>query len=448
MSLLPPIDDDQRQAPRSPVCKWATIRAMRCKLVCSRILRTSAALSLAVGLFPVHLEAAPQRVEVEKRVSHGFLLTRVDPVYPPMARQARIQGTVLLRAVINKEGSIEELTLVSGHPLLVQAAIDAVKQWKYKPYLLNSEPVEVGTEIQVNFTLSPSEPPAFANAAPAAPMDGVVGPSEKQAAQAAAASRPGSGGQKSDFGVGMGARGRQRGALDILSDTQGVDFGPYLDLAMQRVFDNWYRLLPESAAWKKGKLAIEFAITKDGQVSNMKVVASSGEVDLDRPAWGSLTASNPFRALPAEFGGQYLALRFRFYYNPDKNAARDAQTSGVVGPSPRPEEGVDPDGKLYHRGEGASNPRIIAQVSPEFSEKARQAKFQGRCVLSIIIEQDGTPSNIRVVSKLGMGLDEKAIEAVKQWRFQPAMKDGHPVRYGPTEVDFDFHLQNDVFPHP
>ena len=292
MSLLPPIDDDQRQAPRSPVCKWATIRAMRCKLVCSRILRTSAALSLAVGLFPVHLEAAPQRVEVEKRVSHGFLLTRVDPVYPPMARQARIHGIVLLRAVINKEGSIEELTLVSGHPLLVQAAIDAVKQWKYKPYLLNSEPVEVGTEIQVNFTLSPSEPPAFANAAPAAPMD------------------------------------------------------------------------------------------------------------------------------------------------------------GVVGPSPRPEEGVNPDGKLYHRGEGASNPRIIAQVNPEFSEKARQAKFQGRCVLSIIIEQDGTPSNIRVVSKLGMGLDEKAIEAVKQWRFQPAMKDGHPVRYGPTEVDFDFHLQNDVFPHP
>jgi TonB family protein len=413
------------------------------------MLRTSAVLSLAVGLFPVHLQASPQRVQVERPVSQGLLITKVDPVYPPIARQARIQGTVLLRAVISKEGSIEELTLVSGHPMLVQAAIDAVKQWKYKPYLLNSEPVEVDTEIQVNFTLSPTEPPPPVNAAPAAPLVGAVGLSENEAAQAAAASRSGSGGQESNIGLGTGARGRLRGSLDILSDTQGVDFGPFLSLAMQRVRDNWYHLIPESATRKKGKLAIEFAISKDGQISSMKLVASSGDVYLDRPAWGSITASNPFPALPPEFGGQYLALRFRFYYNPDKSdAARDAQTSGVVGPSPKPEEGVSPDGKLYHRGEGASNPRIIAQVDPEFSEKARQAKFQGLCVLSIIIEPDGTPSNIQVSRKLGMGLDEKAIEAVKQWRFQPAMKDGHPVRYGPVEVDVDFHIQKDEFPHP
>jgi TonB family protein len=61
-------------------------------------------------------------------------------------------------------------------------------------------------------------------------------------------------------------------------------------------------------------------------------------------------------------------------------------------------------------------------------------------VLNIVVEPDGTPSNIHVTSKLGMGLDEKAIEAVKKWRFQPSMKDGHPVRYGPVEVDMDFHL--------
>jgi len=98
--------------------------------------------------------ATPQRVRVSQGVSQGLLVRRVQPNYPPLARQARIAGTVVLRAVISKDGSIENLTLVSGHPMLAPAAIDAVKQWKYKPYLLNGEPVEVDTEVQVNFTLS------------------------------------------------------------------------------------------------------------------------------------------------------------------------------------------------------------------------------------------------------------------------------------------------------
>jgi len=98
--------------------------------------------------------AAPQRVRVSAGVTSGLLVKRIQPPYPPLARQARIQGTVVLHAVISKDGSIENLTLVSGHPMLAPAAIDAVKQWKYKPYLLNGEPVEVDTEVQVNFTLS------------------------------------------------------------------------------------------------------------------------------------------------------------------------------------------------------------------------------------------------------------------------------------------------------
>jgi protein TonB len=98
--------------------------------------------------------ATPQRVRVSAGVTSGLLIRKVNPVYPPLARQARISGTVVLRAVIGKDGSIQNLSLVSGHPMLAPAAIDAVKQWKYKPYLLNGEPVEVDTEIQVNFTLA------------------------------------------------------------------------------------------------------------------------------------------------------------------------------------------------------------------------------------------------------------------------------------------------------
>jgi periplasmic protein TonB len=98
--------------------------------------------------------ATPQRVRVSSGVVSGLLVRRVNPTYPPLARQARIQGVVLLQAQISKTGDIENLTLISGHPMLAPAAIEAVKQWKYRPYLLNGEPVEVDTQIQVNFTLA------------------------------------------------------------------------------------------------------------------------------------------------------------------------------------------------------------------------------------------------------------------------------------------------------
>jgi protein TonB len=84
----------------------------------------------------------------------GNLIRRVEPTYPPLARSARIQGSVVLVAVINKAGTIDNLHAVSGHPMLVPAAVDAVSQWRYRPYILNSEPIEVETQITVNFYLA------------------------------------------------------------------------------------------------------------------------------------------------------------------------------------------------------------------------------------------------------------------------------------------------------
>jgi len=95
-----------------------------------------------------------QRVRVSQGVSQGLLIKKVQPSYPPLARQARIQGTVTLQAEISKDSTIENLRLMSGHPMLAPAAIEAVKQWRYKPYLLNGEPVAVETTVMVNFTLS------------------------------------------------------------------------------------------------------------------------------------------------------------------------------------------------------------------------------------------------------------------------------------------------------
>ncbi len=98
--------------------------------------------------------ATPQKVRVSQGVSEGLLLHKVTPNYPPLAKQARIQGSVVLQATIGKDGSIQNLRVLSGHPMLTQSALDAVRQWKYKPYLLNGEAVEVETTVQVNFTLS------------------------------------------------------------------------------------------------------------------------------------------------------------------------------------------------------------------------------------------------------------------------------------------------------
>ncbi|HVP43106.1 MAG TPA: TonB family protein [Terriglobales bacterium] len=97
--------------------------------------------------------ATPQRVRVSSGVQAGNLINKVQPVYPQIAKNARIQGQVILQAVISKAGVVENLRAVSGHPMLIPAAVEAVKQWRYKPYFLNGEPVEVETTIQVNFTL-------------------------------------------------------------------------------------------------------------------------------------------------------------------------------------------------------------------------------------------------------------------------------------------------------
>jgi len=96
-------------------------------------------------------EEIPKRLVVSQGVSLGMLQSQVEPVYPMIARRARVQGRVTLRAVISAQGTIESLQVIDGHPMLVSAALDAVKQWRYKPYMLSGQPVEVETTVFVNF---------------------------------------------------------------------------------------------------------------------------------------------------------------------------------------------------------------------------------------------------------------------------------------------------------
>jgi len=106
-----------------------------------------------IGAAPPPPKVVQSRIRQGGNVQAAKLINRVTPNYPPLARQTRISGTVRLHAIIGKDGTVQSLTLESGHPLLVQAALDAVKQWRYQPTLLNGVPVEVDTTIDVIFSL-------------------------------------------------------------------------------------------------------------------------------------------------------------------------------------------------------------------------------------------------------------------------------------------------------
>jgi protein TonB len=103
---------------------------------------------------PKEVKLTPKRITIGGNVQQAKLIRQPKPVYPPLAKQARISGIVHLAAIISKDGTIQDLKVISGHPLLIPSALEAVKQWVYQPTLLNGEPVEVSTQIDVNFTLS------------------------------------------------------------------------------------------------------------------------------------------------------------------------------------------------------------------------------------------------------------------------------------------------------
>jgi periplasmic protein TonB len=116
------------------------------------IIGSTSSLAAAPTLFkPKPVMPTVQRVRVSPGVIKGLLIHRVEPIYPPLAQQARIQGVVVLSAIIDKDGNVQRLQVVSGHPLLAPAAIAAVKQWRYKPFFLNGQPLEVETTVTVNF---------------------------------------------------------------------------------------------------------------------------------------------------------------------------------------------------------------------------------------------------------------------------------------------------------
>ena len=121
----------------------------------SRLLLRRVILIWILGLSVWSLaQAKPVRVRISQKISETLIVSKVQPKYPEEARRQHIQGAVVMRAEITKEGVVESLDVLSGDPVLAAAATDAVKEWKYKPFLLNGDPIAVETQVTVNFTLA------------------------------------------------------------------------------------------------------------------------------------------------------------------------------------------------------------------------------------------------------------------------------------------------------
>lgn len=128
------------------------------------------------------------------------------------------------------------------------------------------------------------------------------------------------------------------GQIQILSDTMGVDFRPYIKDMRDKVQKRWIQLVPQSAVspeFKSGKVVLNFAILPDGRVAGLKIAESSGDISLDRAAYGAITYSIPLPKLPAEFKGPYLLLSTGFLYNPDRATSKPDEKPAAQSPTPK-----------------------------------------------------------------------------------------------------------------
>ncbi len=444
---------------------------------------------------PAPVETRPKRIRAGGQVMAARLIEQPKPEYPAPARAAGIQGTVKLEAIVGKDGTIQDLKFLAGHPVLVKAALEAVSRWRYKPTLLNGEPVEVITEIDVNVSPSDVTGQSAAQSQDIHPrLKMTPGEAIQQSLQAAVRGRSNGTAQFENLNPDFSAE-----APLILSDTQGVDFGPYLARIVYIVRRNWYAEIPESARLgEKGRVAIIFEILKGGSVPQIRVVASSGSDPLDRAAVAGIRDSAHFPPLPQEFTGNHLVLEFIFLYNLGSGrgsgeGSKEARWSGMIvrsdkdastltvrkrgttlekivhydsstkwttqeGKEVKPIEmsevkdgervicigSYDEKGEFHatrvdlrKAGGNYAEPTAISRPFPEYTRQARKAKVDGIVAVRFTVDAQGKVSDIQVTKSLGLGLDEKTVEAVSKWKFHPATRDGVPVP-APRSVAFHF----------
>ena len=222
--------------------------------------------------------------------------------------------------------------------------------------------------------------------------------------------------------------------IELLSKAVELDSGLYLGKVLAAIRDKWYPKLPElqnSTEWKPGTTVIELEIEKKvGSLKKMRTIASAGQTALDQAAADAIASSAPFGPVPNVYTDKALKLRMHFGYHQPTNAA-----APICDDRNHPER----QNVLHETGKGISPPKATYQPDPEYSEEARKSKYQGYVILAGTVDTHGELTDLCVAQALGAGLDEKAIWALRTWRFEPATRAGEYVAFRVT-VEVDFHL--------
>ena len=238
---------------------------------------------------------------------------------------------------------------------------------------------------------------------------------------------------------------QDRAVLEVLTDTHGVDFGPYLRLVLSEVQRNWYAHIPDAAKGKQGQLAIQCVISRNGHLG-VQLTTSALDSGLDYAAWAGVTSSAPFPPLPSAFDREFLVLRFHFYYNPDQaDLAGDSNsvdrassvTTGSVSPSATMTVQRDAD-SIKH----AVLIQYFAEIyTPDYPKKAREARAHGIVWLEAEIKANGRVADVKVIEG-DSTLAGASIRAIRQWRFQPAKKDNERIE-DRVEIEVEFRLDSE-----
>ena len=342
---------------------------------------------LAFASLGVAQDASPTPLDVPSATEGGYLIKKVAPVYPPLARQARIQGTVMLRVVIDKAGDVANIQLISGHPMLAPAAMEAVKQWKYQPYLVDGKPVEVETKVQVNFALGQRPTP-----------EGTVGDAPGGLAPAV-----------TNSAANGGSVVRVSESVMRAMCTQKSD-----------------PLYPASAIQAKieGTVTLNARINKAGEVEQVTVV--TGHPMLVPP---SIEAVKQWKYQPYLLNGEPVDVETTVRL--DYSLGREDPSTGVVTDAAMPQ--------FVRVAPGIEAGLLVRKVAPSYPHEAREQHIQGTVILKAIINTEGNISDLELVSGDPM-LAQASIDAVKQWKYQPYMLNGNPVEVE-THIQVNFTLQ-------
>jgi TonB family protein len=334
-------------------------------------------------------------IQLPDSVAQGRLIRKVNPAYPPLARQARIQGTVVIGITITKTGDVENLQLESGHPMLAPAAVAAVRQWKYQPYLVNGDPVEVKTRVQVIFVLADS-----------------------------------------------GINNATTPATDATGNRVRVSENIMRGLRIQEI-DAAYPPLALKARIE-GLVVLKEFVGKSGEVENLEIV--SGD-PLLAPA--AIDAVKQWKYRPYVLNGEPLEVeslvRMNFTLLKKKegsatDADLDALPKELVPEQTSPDETKSAAPSRIRVSSGVASQLLIRRVDPTYPPEARAKRIQGVVILQATIDPTGHVVELELISGDPL-LAPAAIDAVRQWEYRPYLLNSQPLTVE-TKIQVNFTLED------